>query len=122
MNTVNILIVEDEALLALALRLDLERSGYTVCEVVTSAEAAIEKAVQERPDVVLMDISLYSDTDGIEAAEEIRTRVGTPIIYITGYTNREIRERTAATQPLGYFVKPVDFRALQQTIDSALRV
>jgi CheY-like chemotaxis protein len=88
--------------------------------VVMSAEAAVKQAEQSRPDVVLMDISLHSDMDGIEAAKEIHSRFGIPIIYMTGYVNPEVKERAMAAGPIGYFVKPVDCRAVQKTIEAAL--
>jgi len=120
MHDIDVLIVENESLVALALRLDLEGHGYHVCGVAISADEAVTLAEQERPTVVLMDISLYGDTDGIGAAKEIGARFGIPIIYMTGYDDPNVRQQAEATEPLGYLVKPVNFRKVQDILERAI--
>ncbi len=101
------MIVEDEALLAMSLRIDLEDLGYKVCKFVPSGEEAVKIAKQEKPDAILMDIHLRGEIDGIEAAKQIKSLYGIPIIFITGYPSHETEEKIKSVEPIGYFVKPV---------------
>jgi len=116
-----ILIVEDEALIALALRKEFEKFGYDACDLVFSGEDAIAKAEHDKPDVVLMDIKIQGEIDGIKAAQQIHSRFGIPIAFISGYVGQETREKAQTVDPIAYFVKPFRFRKVLETIDSALR-
>ncbi len=116
---VAILIVEDESIVAKDIKKRLENLGYTVSAVVTSGEEAIEKA-REKPDLVLMDIVLRGDTDGIAAAETIRTQVGVPVIYLTAYADEKTLQRAKITEPYGYILKPFEDRELHTAIEVAL--
>jgi len=120
MSPIKILIVEDEGVLTIALRRELQKLGYTVCGVAFSGEEAISMAEQERPDIVLMDIGLSGEMDGIEAAQAIRSRFGIASIYMTGYANPKLRKRAEATKPLGYLMKPVDGRKIQKVIQAVI--
>lgn len=80
-----ILIVEDESIVQLDLQTRLERMGHSVVGVAARGEEAVEKAVELKPDLVIMDVRLEGDMDGIEAARRIRERQGTPIVYVTAY-------------------------------------
>lgn len=117
MNKAKIMIVEDEIIEALNMQDKLSSMGYEICELVTSGEDAIKNAEQERPDVVLMDIILDGKMSGIEAAIEIHSRYGTPIIYVTGCTEEGIRELAKEAEPVDYFIKPVRIEDLKQAID-----
>ena len=83
---VKILLVEDEAIVAQYLSLELELEGYEVCGYVATGEEAIQKALEEKPDLILMDINILGDIDGIQAAEEILKHRYIPIIFMTGYS------------------------------------
>lgn len=115
-----VMIVEDENIVAMDIRQRLEMLGYEVTATVTTGEKAIELADKTRPDVVLMDIVLKGEVDGIEAAEEIRRRLGIPIIYITAYSDSKTLERAKVTEPFGYIIKPFEDRELQSVIEIAL--
>jgi DNA-binding NarL/FixJ family response regulator len=120
MTNRSILIVEDEILLALALQLHLEKWGYQVCGVAVSAESTLDEVEQTRPDLILMDIGLYGDDDGIVTAEQIHRRFPIPIIFITGYTDTNIRKRAMQLHPAGFLVKPIDYAALHELIQTCL--
>jgi DNA-binding NarL/FixJ family response regulator len=115
-----ILLVEDERLVALSLTRQLESLGYEVVGRAASGRAAIEKAGQLRPDVVLMDIRLAGEMDGIEAAAEILKQFELPVIYLTAFSNHDILERAKVTEPLGYILKPYEDRELHVVIETAL--
>jgi len=104
--------------------MDMERRlntlGYEVIEHVLSGEDAIAKAGQERPDIILMDIHLKGEMDGIEAAERIKASLGTPVIYITAYSDETTLARAKVTEPFGYILKPFQEREIYSTIEMAL--
>jgi CheY-like chemotaxis protein len=107
MKKIKLLIAEDEAILAWMLCQNLELSGYEVCAPVATGEAAVKAALDYSPDVILMDIRLAGVMDGIEAAERISAQTPIPIIFMTGYSDDNIRERADVLHPAAYLVKPV---------------
>ncbi len=117
----NILIVEDEAIIAKDLQLTLERLGYRVAGTTASGEVAIEMACRHLPDLVLMDIVLKGQLDGIEAAAQIRESLGIPAIYLTAYADKATMERAKLTEPLGYLLKPFEERELYTVVEAALQ-
>jgi len=119
-ENIRILIVEDEFLAAIYLQRELTRSGYTVSQLVATGEDAIERVEQEQPDVILMDIRLAGVIDGIEAAREIVSRHAIPIIFMTGYSDDETRERAQRLAPAAYLIKPIQVYQVKSAIDSAL--
>jgi len=100
-----IMVVEDERITAEDIKDGLEDLGYQVPVVVSSGEEAIIKAEEFDPDLVLMDIRLEGPMDGIEAAENIRSRFGIPVIYLTAYSDESTVERAKITEPSGYILK-----------------
>lgn len=116
----SILIVEDERIVAFDIRNTLQNVGYNVLGMAVSGAEAVELAEKTRPDLTLMDIVLQGDMDGIQAAEQIRTRFGIPIIYLTANSDGPIIERARATEPIGYVLKPFDERELLTTIEISL--
>lgn len=116
-----IVIVEDEALIAQALRLRLEKMGYTVVGIAASAEAALELVAKTSPDLVLMDIRLSGSMDGITAGEHIQARFGLPIVYLTANSDPETTERIIKSQPYGYVTKPINDALLRSTLSIALQ-
>jgi PAS domain S-box-containing protein len=120
MANTHILIVEDEGLVAQSIINMIEHMGYAVAGVATSAQEAIKQTRDAQPDLVLMDIGLPGELDGVAAAQEIRTRFDTPVVYLTAYGDAATLERAKITQPLGYVLKPFHIRELQGAIEMAL--
>lgn len=119
-TNIRIMIVEDEQIVAKHIKNHLEKGGYTIFEVVTTGEDAVERAAEIQPDLILMDIRLAGDMDGIQAAEKIRSRFNIPIIYLTAFADSETLERSRATEPFGYLLKPFEAKVLYSTIEVAL--
>ncbi len=115
-----ILVVEDEIIIAENIQRKLKKMGYAVPVIVSSGEEAIKKARENNPDLVLMDIVIEGNLDGIEAAEQIRSRFGIPIVYLTAFADEKTLERAKITEPFGYLIKPFKERELQITIEIAL--
>jgi diguanylate cyclase (GGDEF)-like protein/PAS domain S-box-containing protein len=120
MNNENILIVEDEKIIALDLQRRLERFGYSVVGMASDGQEAIDLARERGPDIILMDIMLAGAMDGIEAAKQIRALLGIPVIFLTAYTDEKTLERAKEVEPFGYILKPFKERELYTTIDIAL--
>jgi signal transduction histidine kinase len=116
----SVLIVEDEAIVAHDLRHTLAEQGFDAFAVASSAEEAIATAASKRPDVVLMDIRIKGPTDGIAAAQALRERFGTPIIYLTAHADARTLARAKSTEPSGYLLKPVKSSELKVCIELAL--
>jgi len=115
-----IIVVEDQGIVALDIRDSLRRLGYRVPAMVTSGEAAIEQAERLQPDLVLMDIMLEAEIDGIAAAEQIRSRLNIPVIFVTAYADEDTLRRAKAVAPFGYLIKPFKDRDLLTNIEVAL--
>lgn len=118
MNTAKkILIVEDEAIAALSLRELLEYWKYETCEPAASGQEAIGKAESERPDIVLMDIRLKGEMDGVKAAREIITRFGVPVIFMSGFSDDEIHGKEGL-EHAAFLIKPINLDDLRKAIES----
>ncbi len=115
-----ILVVEDERIIAMDIAARLGRLGYAVAGTVTSGPRALEACEKEPPSLVLMDIFLDGDMDGIEVARLIRERHDIPVVYITSHADQVTLRRAAKTAPYGFVIKPVDERWLQSAIEVAL--
>jgi CheY-like chemotaxis protein len=120
MATGRILIVEDEHIVAMGIKRMLKNLGYTVTGVASSGEDAINKTESTFPDVVLMDIMLKGDIDGVEAAKAIRAKFEVPVVYLTAYSDNTILDRAKKTDPFGYIIKPFDEMDLYSSIEVAL--
>jgi two-component system, response regulator PdtaR len=105
---IKILIVEDEALTATSLKLDLEEFGAEVLKPVAKGDDAIKVALEEKPSIILMDIRLAGGLDGIETAEEIHCHQNTPILFMTGFITDYIKNRAHKIKPIGFLEKPVN--------------
>jgi two-component system, response regulator PdtaR len=116
-----ILIVEDDYIVAMELRFRLLDLEHTVSAVVSSGLDAISKAAQLSPDLILMDIKLRGDMDGLEAARQIRARADIPIVFLTAYSDASTVRRIQAADPCGYIVKPFAEEELRATIAVALQ-
>ncbi|MEG4802242.1 EAL domain-containing protein [Microcoleus sp. ARI1-B5] len=120
MSPTKILIVEDESIIAEDISDSLISRGYWITGIVYSGEEAIESVAEYRPDLVLMDVNLQGEIDGITAAAEIRSRFQIPVVYLTAYADENTLRRVNATQPFGYIVKPFEDKNLHTTIQLAL--
>ena len=120
MAKARILIVEDEAIIAMSLSLMLRNFGYEVAAQASSGREAVRLAEETRPDLVLMDVTLIGGMDGIEAAGRIRERRDVPVIYLTALADEETLRRALDTRPSGYLVKPFDERELREAVEAAL--
>jgi len=120
MARARIMVVEDESIIAMDIKRMLEAQGYDVPATASSGEQAVARAEQTRPDLILMDIILKGDMDGIDAAEQIHGRFDIPIIYLTAYADETTLSRARATEPFGYLIKPFEERELKSTIEMAL--
>jgi PAS domain S-box-containing protein len=120
MAKINILVVEDESVVAMDIKYRLENLGYYVPVTLSSGEAAIGQIPGLNPELVLMDVVLKGEMDGIEAAEKIKQLYDIPVIYLTAYGDDKTLERAKITEPYGYILKPFESRDLYTTIEMAL--
>lgn len=112
--------MEDEVAVGKVVRKQLNRKGFDVLEVVSTGEAAIEAVRDKRLDVVLMDIHLAGEMDGIAAAKTVQGEFDVPVIYLTGDAMDETVEEAREAQAYGYLLKPINDRELVTTIEVAL--
>lgn len=115
-----VMVVEDEAVTAMALEESLQRLGYEVAAVVSTGEEALTLAKQEHLDVILMDIRLRGLLDGITTAQRIRKEVDVPCVYVTAYSDLETIQRAKLAEPFGFLVKPYDEKELRAAIEIAV--
>ncbi len=120
MSKKQIMIVEDEGLVALEIKEALERMGYDVSHVVASGDDAINKVVTDRPDLILMDIRIQGKKDGIDTAKEIHDNYNVPVVYLTAHSDEKTLERAKLTESFGYILKPFKDQDLKVTIEIAL--
>lgn len=118
-SEIKILLVEDEAITALAMIGALQNMGYLTCKPVATGEKALQSLTSESPDVVLMDISLTGAMNGIETARKMMEAGHNAIIFITGYSSGELYEDAKALNPMAIFTKPVKPLDLKSAIDAA---
>jgi len=120
MAKAEILVVEDESIVARDLASRLEQLDYAVTALAASGPEAIRKATETLPDLVLMDVRLRGDMDGIEAAQQIRECLSVPVVYLTAYSDENTLQRAKITEPFGYILKPFEEQGLYMTIEMAL--
>jgi len=120
MSKIDILIVEDESIVAKDLQLSLKKFGYNVIGIAATAEKAIELARAKKPNLILMDIMLKDKSNGVEAAEIIKEELHVPVIYLTANTDKDTVQKAKITEPHGFIVKPFKEIDLQTSIEMAL--
>lgn len=120
MTAKRLLIVEDEAIVAMALSRALSRLGYHICRVFASGEEALAAIDSEQPHLILMDIHLAGAWDGIQTSERIRAAHRMPIVFMTGYDVGEIEDKTKHIENVAYVGKPVGVAVLTQIIETSL--
>ncbi len=119
MSSVKILVVEDESIVAMDIKHRLESMDYVVPAVASSGEEAVEKVSETLPDLILMDIVLRGEMDGIEAAQIIKDNYNIPVLYLTAYSDEKTLKRAKITGPFGYIIKPFEDRELHSAIEVA---
>jgi PAS domain S-box-containing protein len=120
MNPARILVVEDECIVAKEIEMRLTAMGYQVVASALNADEALKLAEQHRPDLILMDIRLQGEMDGITVAERIRGRFHLPVIFLTAYSEDTTLQRAKMAEPYGYILKPFEERQLKSAIEIAL--
>jgi DNA-binding response OmpR family regulator len=116
----SIIVVEDDEITALNLKLSLQKQGYDVIAICENAVKAKNKIQAYKPDLVIIDISLDESNDGIELAKVVRQKYNIPFIYLTSYSDDNIISQAKLTEPYGYIVKPFDPESLHATIQMAI--
>jgi two-component system cell cycle sensor histidine kinase/response regulator CckA len=116
-----VMIVEDEALIALDLDRRLARLGYDVVGIADNHDDAVRLFAQTRPDIVLMDIFIQGDADGIQTAADVQGIADVPVVFLTAYADDDTTERASTVSPYGYLLKPFDERSLAVTMRVALQ-
>jgi two-component system, response regulator PdtaR len=117
---IKILVAEDENIVALNIKKTLESLGYTVSSIVNNGEDAIRKAAKDQPDLILMDIMLKGEIDGIEAAKSISKDFDIPVVYLTALSDEKTLDRAAFTKPYGYLIKPFSPHEMHTAVENAL--
>jgi PAS domain S-box-containing protein/putative nucleotidyltransferase with HDIG domain len=120
MSQQKILIVEDEHIIAKDIKESLKNFGYSVVDIVYTGNDAIKKAEKHRPDLVLMDIMLKGNMNGIEVAQYIRENIHIPVVFLTAYADEKTLHNAKLTEPFGYIIKPFEDAELHSTIQLAL--
>ncbi len=120
MGAATILIVEDDSAVAELIELLLADRGYDICGIVSCGDKAIDATIKTSPDLVLMNIKLKGKIDGITAFEKIRKVVDVPVIFVSGYADREMVDRAMQCNPSGYIVKPFKGEELLRKVESVL--
>ena len=120
MNNARVLVVEDEAIVAMDIANILRNLGHEVTDTVSSGEQAIASARANRPDMILMDIGLKGNMDGVETAAQIRSLYSIPIVYLTAYIDGKTLDRAKETVPAGYITKPYEENDLRIAIEVGL--
>jgi DNA-binding NarL/FixJ family response regulator len=116
----SVLIVEDEALIAMGLSAQIEDMGLQVCGTADTADGAVAQAKVHRPAIILMDMRLRGDKDGVDAALAIHDTVGSRIIFITGSREQATIDRISLDHPFALLFKPISDRQLQATVSNAI--
>lgn len=120
MTDAKVLVVEDDGIIGRHIQKSLERLGYECVGVFLSGEEAVKNVGLLNPDLVLMDISLAGEMDGVQAAELIYRQMNLPVVFLTAYADPQTLQRAKITDPFGYLLKPFDEKKLQITIEIAI--
>ena len=120
MKNIKILIVEDELIIAKDIEATLSDLGYSVSGIVSCGEDAVSHVEAHKPDIVIMDIMLEGELDGIAAAEKIHKQFSIPVIFLTAYSNEKTLDRAKTAKPYGYILKPFQETDLYTSIEIAI--
>ena len=114
------MIVEDEGVVSIDIRNMLKNAGYGIAAVAFQGEEAVRKAEQSTPDLILMDIGLKGEIDGIEAARKIRDRFQIPVVFLTGFADEATVAKAQEVNPSGFIIKPINEEELKKTLEDIL--
>lgn len=120
MSGKKILVVEDEVMVAMTLEDTLEALGYEVAGTVDNGRDAVRLAAEKKPDLILMDIRIRGDIDGIETADKITQSMDIPVVFLTAHSDEQTLMRALKTQPYGFLIKPFRERELYSNIEMAI--
>ncbi|MBK6753742.1 MAG: response regulator [Flavobacteriales bacterium] len=120
MAQTNVLVVEDESIVSKDIQHSLKKLGYNVVGAASTGEQAVKLAVDTQPDIILMDIMLKGEMNGIEAATQIRQETNIPVIFLTAYADESTLSKAKVTQPYGYIIKPFKDIDIHTSIEMAL--
>lgn len=120
MAQTNVLVVEDESIVSKDIQHSLKKLGYNVVGAAATGEQAVKLAMETQPDIILMDIMLKGEMNGIEAATQIRTETNIPVIFLTAYADESTLNKAKVTQPYGYIIKPFKEIDIHTSIEMAL--
>ncbi len=120
MEKARIMVVEDEAVISLEIQDRLSRMGHSICATAISGDDAVRAASDKRPDLILMDVHLKGEVDGVDAATQIRSHLDIPVIYLTAFADDRTVERARLTEPFGYLIKPFSEKEMYAAIEMAL--
>ncbi len=116
----SIMVVEDEGIVSIDIRNMLRKAGYNVAAVAFQGEEAVQKAETSKPDLVLMDIGLKGEIDGIEAAKKIRERFRIPVVFLTGFADENTMAKAKEVNPSGFIIKPINEEELRRILEQTL--
>jgi CheY-like chemotaxis protein len=117
----NIMIVEDEGVVSIDIRNMLKKAGYNIAAVAFQGDEAVKKAEQSGPDLILMDIGLKGEIDGIEAARRILDRFHIPVVFLTGFADDVTLAKAQEVNPSGFIIKPINEEELKNTLEDILK-
>jgi len=115
------MVVEDEGVVSIDIQNMLRNAGYEIAAVAFRGEDAVKKAAESNPDLVLMDIGLKGELDGIEAARKIRDNLQIPVVFLTGFADDATMTRAQEINPSGFIIKPISEEELKNTLDEILK-
>lgn len=116
-----VLIVEDDMIIAMVLERMILKLNHEVLDKIVTGQEAIQYTTEQNPDLILMDIQLKDDIDGITAMEEIRKNSDVPVIYITGNSDPHYLEKARATNFVNYLIKPIQMSDLKESVNKAFK-
>ena len=116
----SIMVVEDEGVVSIDIRNMLRKAGYDIAAVAFQGEEAVRKAETTKPDLVLMDIGLKGEIDGIEAAKKIRERLHIPVVFLTGFADENTMAKAKEVDPSGFIIKPINEEELRRILEQTL--
>ena len=120
MDDSKILIVEDELIVATDLKKRLEDMGHEIVGIEGDGKSAIKKTVETEPDLILMDITLKGELDGIETAQQIQEDYDIPLIYLSGRNDNNTLERAKITDPSGFIIKPFIDKGIEKALEMVI--
>lgn len=120
MKKIKVLVLEDEALIALDIRYELEAMGYEVTDVVSNSKDAFESVEKNRPDIALLDVNVRGLLNGADIGAQLKVRYDVPCIFLTAYVDENTIEQVKRCQPYGYMVKPLNIPQLRATLETSI--